>query len=298
VLGPLHYLTEIKWLNDRSLFSAHGKNWRCAFVVLAGLMLSYPLIKFLLLEHFQLLENVVPVSIVLSQAAVLSALSLAILMLIFNDQRKLQLAFFIAAGFSLLTALLLKTQVTLITTLLPTVIHVYLFTLLFMIYGYRKSSIKSAFDGLNIALMIVVPVILVILPPLHNDFMVSSETLTNYYSSNLISVVNTISPWLSETNLVSPLATAAMKVKIFLAFAYTYHYLNWFSKTSIIGWWKNSSMAQIVTVLIIWFASMGLYYYNYQLGFLALFFLSFLHVFMEFPLNVITFKELFQKRTA
>jgi hypothetical protein len=37
----------------------------------------------------------------------------------------------------------------------------------------------------------------------------------------------------NQANLASP---PFFKVQSFIAFAYTYHYLNWFSKTSIIKW--------------------------------------------------------------
>jgi hypothetical protein len=75
----------------------------------------------------------------------------------------------------------------------------------------------------------------------------------------------------------------------FIAFAYTYHYLNWFSKTSIIKWHKVPKK-WLAGVIIIWIASMALYKYDYYTGLVALYFLSFLHVYMEFPLNFITFK--------
>ena len=36
--------------------------------------------------------------------------------------------------------------------------------------------------------------------------------------------------------------------------------------------------------------SVALYLYNYRVGLMALYFLSFLHVFLEFPLNWVSFK--------
>lgn len=298
VLGPLHYLTEIKWLNERSFFSHHGKNWKWAFVVLAALMLLYPAIRFVLINHFTFFRNLIPISITLSHAAILVALQLAILMMLISNKKTLTIAFALVCIGSFLVVLLWKSEIRLITLLLPTVVHVFLFTLLFMIYGVKRSSQKSNFDRLNIALMVIIPLFIFWFPDVHSNFIVSDQTLESYKDSNLTTVVNYFTVLLGDSNSNSPLAPLSMKVKVFLAFAYTYHYLNWFSKTSVIGWLKNSSKPQITAVLIIWFASMGLYYYNYQLGFLALFFLSFLHVFMEFPLNVLTFKELLQKRST
>ena len=40
---------------------------------------------------------------------------------------------------------------------------------------------------------------------------------------------------------------------------------------------------------LLWLLSMGLYLANYKTGFIALYCLSFLHVFLEFPLNHLTF---------
>lgn len=74
----------------------------------------------------------------------------------------------------------------------------------------------------------------------------------------------------------------------FIAFAYTYHYLNWFSKTSVIKWHQVPKKTFAITIAV-WLLSAGLYIYDYNLGLTALFFLSFLHVFLEFPLNVVSF---------
>jgi hypothetical protein len=83
----------------------------------------------------------------------------------------------------------------------------------------------------------------------------------------------------------SPLALAVMA---FIAFAYTYHYLNWFSKTSIIRW-HEIPRARAVTIVLVWLTSVALCLYDYRLGLQWLFFLSFTHVVLEFPLNHLTF---------
>jgi hypothetical protein len=73
----------------------------------------------------------------------------------------------------------------------------------------------------------------------------------------------------------------------FIAFAYLYHYLNWFSKTEIIRWHKVPKV-RFLAVIIIWLASCIFYAYDYSLGLSLLFFLSFSHVLLEFPLNIIS----------
>jgi hypothetical protein len=90
------------------------------------------------------------------------------------------------------------------------------------------------------------------------------------------------------------LSTIALKMQIFIAFAYTYHYLNWFSKTKIINW-HQVSKTRLTVALSIWVASIALYIYDYKLGLAALFFLSVLHVFLEFPLNHLTFVGIYKE---
>ena len=86
---------------------------------------------------------------------------------------------------------------------------------------------------------------------------------------------------------------AGFVVMRFIAFAYTYHYLNWFSKTSVIQWHKVPKKTLIITIAL-WLFSVALYIVDYTIGLKALYFLSFLHVFLEFPLNVTSFQGIFK----
>ena len=70
----------------------------------------------------------------------------------------------------------------------------------------------------------------------------------------------------------------------FVAFAYTYHYLNWFSKTSIIRW-HQVSRARGIAIVAAWAVGVGVYLYSYRLGFAVFYVLSVVHVMLEFPLN-------------
>jgi hypothetical protein len=94
----------------------------------------------------------------------------------------------------------------------------------------------------------------------------------------------------SKHESFSLLSLLGIKIQIFIAFAYTYHYLNWFSKTSIIGWHKGASKTRLGIIATIWIASISFYLYDYRTGIIVLFFLSFLHVFLEFPLNIVSVK--------
>ena len=89
----------------------------------------------------------------------------------------------------------------------------------------------------------------------------------------------------NKADLASP---AFFKVQSFLAFAYTYHYLNWFSKTSIIRW-HEIPKSRTVLIVALWIISLAIYARDYTTGMAALYFLSILHVMLEFPLNHYTF---------
>jgi len=82
-------------------------------------------------------------------------------------------------------------------------------------------------------------------------------------------------------------STIGIMLMRFIAFAYMYHYLNWFSKTEVIRWHKVPKI-RFAAVLLIWLSACGLYAYNYALGLSFLFFLSFTHVLLEFPLNMVS----------
>jgi hypothetical protein len=75
-----------------------------------------------------------------------------------------------------------------------------------------------------------------------------------------------------------------LSIQSFIAFAYTYHYLNWFSKTGVIGW-HRVPRGRLLASVGGWLAAVGLYAYDYLVGLTVLLFLSLLHVFLEFPLN-------------
>ena len=94
--------------------------------------------------------------------------------------------------------------------------------------------------------------------------------------------------FLKHTEQYLQLSAVGVKVQIFIAFAYLYHYLNWFSKTTVIGWHKVISRKKLILLIGIWGVSVGLYFYNYLLGFSVLLLLSLLHVLLEFPLNVVS----------
>jgi hypothetical protein len=54
----------------------------------------------------------------------------------------------------------------------------------------------------------------------------------------------------------------------------------------------------MTVIVVLWLISVGLYYYDYRLGFDVLFLISFLHVFLEFPLNHVSFIGIYTEAKA
>jgi len=180
-----------------------------------------------------------------------------------------------------------------ITVFLPTIIHVYLFTLLFILYGAIKG--KSKYGIYLTFTILAVPFVISYFPIDIINHQPSNKTTTTFIDSNMLIVGTKIAELFNklENGKFLLLSEIGIRIQIFIAFAYTYHYLNWFSKTAIIWWKKAISKQKAFLILFIWAASVGLYLYDFKTGLTALLFLSFLHIFLEFPLNAVTIKELF-----
>lgn len=293
-IGPLHYVTEINWLNDKKYFINHSKKWIIAFAILGLLISIYPIIKYLD-DTFKLdLSNGFKWFANHTNHFLLISLLLSICLVILKSTKQIIIG--------ILLSLLLVTWIKdtnkdlLILTglFLPTLIHVYLFTLIFVLFGAKKSKNSSGF--ILGGILALVPIIIIFLPIKEEAYILSKDTLQTFISSSMINVSSKISNFIEpiKNNRFNLTSVINVKIQIFIAFAYTYHYLNWFSKTSIIGWKKNLSGAKIWATLLIWALSIALYLYDFKLGFIALFYLSFLHVILELPLNIVSLKELFK----
>jgi hypothetical protein len=165
-----------------------------------------------------------------------------------------------------------------------------------MIYGALKE--KSWAGLISILTLICCGILIFMFQPTGLEYTVSSYVKNSYamFSELNFRLINTFH--LGNLTNVSEVFTTNIGFVImrFIAFAYTYHYLNWFSKTSIIKWHLVPKKI-LITTLLIWLISIGLYIYDYNLGLKVLFLLSFLHVFLEFPLNIVSItgigKEIF-----
>lgn len=253
-LGPLHYLTEISWLHDRKYFTVLPSD---------------------------------PTILVISSAIVLffgaaitpNSAELVWLLLVLGFCMAFVTSWWQRLGLIVFSGILLWPFVGSVATytlaiLIPTVVHVYLFTLFFMLFGALKS--RSILGYWNTGVFAVGSFVLLLLPA--TDWMVLPAYVEAHYSL-FHSVGEVVAIFFSATpeTMISLLAS-------FLAFTYTYHYLNWFSKTSIIEWhavtWQRALVIGILYAL-----SVGIYLYDYVIGFVVLLTLSFTHVVLEFPLN-------------
>ena len=292
ILGPLHYLTQINWLHERNYFIKSKNYWTVTFIIIAVLLSIYPIFKFINIGLSDTFDKVLAFIGKQTNIFLITGFLFAISLIFFKKSKYL----IIGLSLAILIAILLKTSVPdyviLIGVFLPTIIHVYIFTLLFILYGAIKSKSKY---GIYLAIsLFLIPFIICFISIEPMQKIPTQETLNTYKSSNMIYLHFYIAKMfedISESNF-RLFSVIGFRVQIFIAFAYTYHYLNWFSKISIIGWKKNITKKKGVFILALWILSISLYIYDFKIGFIALLFLSFLHVFLEFPLNILTIKEL------
>ena len=174
-----------------------------------------------------------------------------------------------------------------LTLYLPTLVHVLAFTFLFMMFGALKSGSKV---GVASAWLLLVCAAM----PFVLDVGWFNYQVTDYartvYENTFMDLSKTIYSHLDiEAERVGDFVTSSIGVEFarFLAFIYTYHYLNWFSKTSLIQWHVMPKI-NMVAILVLWGAAVSVYAIDYKLGLSTLFFLSLLHVFLEFPLNYVS----------
>ncbi|MBV7269933.1 hypothetical protein [Winogradskyella luteola] len=284
-LGPLHYLTEINWLDDKKYFIKAKTKIYKIFIVLASVIAVYPLLKYIDNDFFNFISSQKHIIITIG---FLFSLSL----ILFSKSKQLILAFIVSILLSVICLLLLPKIIMVLGIFLPTLIHVYIFTLLFMIYGQLKCYTKAGIT--SIVLLIMAPIVLFFIDIVPKSYEISEFVQQTFLRSGFLSINTIVADFFTDINrdTINLMSPVVLKIQIFIAFAYTYHYLNWFSKTSIIGWKSSLSNKRAKYIIVIWLGSVGIYLYDYITGLTVLFFLSLLHVILEFPLNVVTIKEI------
>jgi len=291
VLGPLHYLTEIAWLHKRQYFSP-GRWDVGVLLVLFGIAMLPTFYRWLMTHagapsaddtpQYKVLLDVGRVVLFVSFAA-------AAAMVFTRDVYKRVAAIIVAVvvGFVFRTHAFITI---LFALFIPTLIHVFLFTGAFILVGALKSRSVSGilslvvFVGCAVALLVLWP------SPVNH----SSQRVMQAYSEGFARLNKQIfATFLHRSADANSLyySPAGIIITRFIAYAYTYHYLNWFSKTSVIRWHKVPPRA-LVAIVLVWIAALAIYAANYATGVAVLYFLSLLHVVVEFPLNFQSFRDI------
>ena len=299
VLGPLHYLTEISWLHKSNYFVKGNYDY---LILVALGILSY-------LANFVLKGT--PFYVYgLGTTTIFVAFVGAFCFLAFEKTLPKIIGILLAGIVGFTFTLFDDPQVFInyfitVAVFIPTIVHVCFFTFLFMLYGSIKSGSKTGY----VSCIVFVAACLFIFfyqPEISYDI---SNYVANRYSK-LFSILNhtlmyvfgysdiPLTERLTQTGFMEIFFSAEGKMFTrFVAFIYFYHYLNWFSKTSIIKWHKVSK-DKLIIIATLWILSVALYIYNYKLGFQVLFTLSMMHVFLEFPLNFRSIQTIYQKITG
>lgn len=299
VLGPLHFLTEIYWLKKRNFFSPGKHDYLLFFFITIIVVLPnvYNALYIRLAKHDaaghvvinNTLQTIYFHLVSLRTLMMFFGFACAATMFITSDFRKRVISFVVIAFVAVLCRHFGFITV-LFAVYVPTLIHVFVFTAAFMLVGALRNQGRSgyiAFTALIICalLLFVVPVSISALPTstIVGRYHINFEYLSrDIFSSILHKNATTNDIYFSSTGVL---------ISRFISFSYTYHYLNWFSKTTVIKWHKVP-IRQNVAILLVWLFSVSLYTYNVKVGLLFLYFLGTLHVVYEFPLNVQSIKEI------
>ncbi len=269
-LEPAHYLTQLSWMHDRKYFTDHKWLWVPATAIVILLMLlGY---EAPLPQNLKEASNYIIYSLAFAGAASL--------ILIHSVPRQIIMACVLVTVLLVFKGIMPAFALPLIL-LIPTVLHIYVFTGAFILHGAMKNDSLwgflsfAVFAGCGLFFLCVRPDPVVLLPS---------------YSMNNVTFFDGPAAYLQ--NLLSfsgPLDSIA--IFSFLGFAYTYHYLNWFSKVQVIQW-NKIPRTRFAALCLVYCISIALYLYDFRTGFIALFFLSMLHVVLEFPLNALTFHSI------
>ncbi|MGD0147340.1 MAG: hypothetical protein ABSB77_02010 [Xanthobacteraceae bacterium] len=259
VLGPAHYFTEISWLHDRKYFLPR----RNIAFGLAGVAVVAALIdnaaRFGFVIWMVFVACALLTTTTAAQSAVLTFAALAVT------------AIMAANGSSLAV----------LGILLPTLIHVSLFTLVFMTLGaYRSGSKAQAF--LVFVYLLAIGIIVLAPPSAATQIPAFAKAGQEYFGN--------VGPALGRLLDVGNLRLDTRLTSL-LAFVYTYHYLNWFIKADVIRW-AEIPRPRLALVVAASATSTALYFYDYAFGFTVLLALSLVHVVLEFPLNSLALRQL------
>jgi hypothetical protein len=272
VLGPLHYLTQISWMHDRKYFTRSGSRVDAGFLALLALIAA-SLSAWGWLQPGEW-----------NPYLAFAAFGAALAMVLFESWGAKLLALGALAVVAPLAAEWGSFGL-LFAGFLPTIIHVCVFTACFVLVGALRSKDAS---GIGLLGVFGAAVAACFLMTPDTSAYVASEAVRERYGQDFYGLNLSLSHVFFEnpiTNFEQLFGSAqGLVIARLIGFCYTYHYLNWFSKTSVIRW-HEVPRSRLVGCVVLWLLSLGLYAWDFKVGFLALGFLSLLHVYLEFPLN-------------
>lgn len=267
VLGPAHYLTQISWLHDRRYFTT-GK-----YDSLLLLLLTLPIAARFVFGQW--LPTGVAWDGIFACVALLAAAGMAYLQRAFHKLVLGALAALCAGYICRIPDIAL-----LFSFFVPTLIHVYVFTGAFILHGTLRSPNLSGW--LSFGVFVLCGAVFFVF-----DIPNWGYGATEYIRTSMGRLVVIPEQFIRVFGL-STAWDSVVDVMRFIGFAYTYHYLNWFTKTKVIRW-HQIPRRRGVAIALLYVASVGIYAVDYRWGISALFCLSLIHVFLEFPLNHKTF---------
>jgi hypothetical protein len=284
VLGPLHYLTEISWLHDRKYFTesgAAGKRKRAhqGWLALVAITMMALIVGFIAVEGAGI-EAKPKWEITFFYLVFVSA---ALVTIVGNRALKIPL---LVGSMVLLALFATSSYYITLAFFLVTIIHVLIFTGSFVLFGALKG--RSVSGMLSLVVFVACAVSFFIWFP--EGDVVSDGVRRVYRSFNALNAELLKMLHLGSGTTTTEIyeSRGGLAIMRLIAFSYTYHYLNWFSKTSIIKW-HEVPRSRTAVMIALWLAALALYAVNYDTGMAVLYFMSILHVMLEFPLNHRTF---------
>lgn len=301
VLGPLHYLTEISWLGERRFFTHSRFDVLWLAVPALLIALGHPFV--LGAQHIEALR---------SSSSPLVCLSFVLAFVLWRFAGRLDRAIAIGAVLAIGVAFVpVAPRAWMLAALfLSTLLHVCVFTGAFMLFGALKARSRTGYVAC--AVFSACCVAAFVLPASsrasahpyvtasYTSFAGMNVELARLFDLGTSGAVpaGARGPWWPFASYEALFTSATgIAVMRFIAFAYTYHYLNWFSKTSIIRW-HAVDRRKLVAALVLWIGSLALYASSYELGARWLFLLSMTHVTLEFPLNHMSFAGIASELSA
>jgi hypothetical protein len=265
VVGPLHFLTEMSWLHDRRYFTTGRFDW---------LLLALPAIPIALIDRTDIVPNGPWVTVTMS-ALFLGA---AVMALAKNGGQK---PIFFFWSVLLGSTLCFEPHLRLFFIfLLPSIVHVYFFTGMFIFHGAMKARLASGY--LSFLVFIFLGIQFFVFRPPAAPTTVDPRVLAEASTFAYLLVQKLINGFHLEHDWDTVVA-----IMRFVTYIYLYHYLNWFSKTRVIGW-HRVKVKRLLLIGSAYLLTLATLFIDYTTGMIVVCPLSMAHVFLEYPLDIRT----------